>query len=117
MLNPPWATCNAPAQGAATTTGDSVAIYNVRGDISDLTQMSGHTLVLEVTADLVQADFDNAKITDNNNPFVIVNMIADEGQKTVHRINFNFDGLWTDCKQVATNNQFLFQPITGETDP
>jgi hypothetical protein len=122
VLNPPWATCITtnvtPQAGAVLAVGnDNVALYNVRGDISSLSQISGNTLVIEINSDLQPTDTDLAKITDNNNPYMKVNLIADPGRNTVHQIDFTLDDMWTDCKQISTNDKNIFQPIIGEINP
>jgi hypothetical protein len=125
-INPPFATCQAPAitfpNGIPTvdlTTADnlnkdSLALYNVKGTSSDLDQISGHSLIVEINSDTVFSDSDHAGIFNNNNPLVKVNLISDDGKSTVHKIAFTLSDLWTDCKAVSANSQGTFKVMPGE---
>jgi hypothetical protein len=113
-LNPPFATC------ITGDTGDNVALYNIRGQVSDseLSKFdSVHSLTIEVTSDLVQTDVDSAKITNNNNPFIKVNLISNVDQNDVQQIKFDLNDLWTDCKQISQSTKSIFNALPGEIQP
>jgi hypothetical protein len=121
-LNPPFAVCDVPetvpvADAAPPFDRDDIAIYNVRGQVKDLGSVSGNDLNLEINVDLNLKRIDNAKMTDNNNPFMRVNLVADEDEDSAHVIPFELHDLWTDCKDLALNNNFVFEPIQSEIGP
>jgi hypothetical protein len=119
-LNPPFATCQVTqpttplVQVAA---DDDVAIYSVRGEIAKLSQISGNQLNFELTVDLNLSPNDLAKITNNNNPYIRANLIADEDKSSAHKIDFTLQDTWTDCKDLSLNNQPIFEPIISEMNP
>jgi len=128
-INPPFATCQQPTvtftNGIPTVdpndvknqNADSLALYNIKGTSSDLAQISGHSLVIEINSAIVFAESNHAGIFNNNNPLVKVNLISDVGQNTVHKIGFNLSDLWTDCKAISANSQEIFKVLPGENAP
>jgi hypothetical protein len=127
-LNPPFATCQNPtvtvsASGVPTvdpttnTNKDSLALYNIRGTISDLSQISGRSLTILVNTDLVFADTDHATLINGNNPLINVNIISNADKNTAHKIGFTISDLWTDCKAVNANTQDEFRVLPGEIAP
>jgi hypothetical protein len=125
QLNSPFAVCDVPAtrtvaQGQVNSVrleDDDLAIYSIRGEVRDLKELHGGQLNVEITVDLNPRPDDLAKIVRNNNPYVIANLIADEDKKSAHKISFVLHDLWTDCKDIALNNQPIFKPIITETNP
>jgi hypothetical protein len=94
----------------------------MRGDVSDTSKVFGKNLAVLLTSDLVQFDTDLAKIvktrTNNaNNPFLIANLIADEGTNNAHKIDFTLHDVNTDCKQVSLTTESIFKPVTGSILP
>jgi hypothetical protein len=118
VLNPPFATCQSPAStaNANLANSDDLALYNVKGTIKS-NDISGKSLTVEITADLQQADTDLAKIIKNNNPFIKVNLIADENRASAKQIPFTLSDLWTDCKDISLATKTVFQPKAGEVSP
>jgi hypothetical protein len=121
-LNPPFAVCQTEPAGAsqlpqAQPGSDDVAIYNIRGDINNLGAVYGDKLNVELTVDLNLDPNDLAKITGNNNPFIRVNLVADEDEDSAHKIPFTIQDLWTDCKDMALNREPIFTPIQSEIPP
>jgi hypothetical protein len=123
-INPPFATCQGPAitftNGVPTVdptknqNTDNLALYNIKGTSSDLDQISGHSLIVEINSDTVFTDTDHAAIFNNNNPLIKVNLISDDGKSTVHKIGFTLSDLWTDCKEISANSQDKFNVLAGE---
>jgi len=121
-INPPFATCQAPqvsfVNGVPTVgdpaNKDNLALYNIRGTLSDLNQLSGHRLVIEINSDIVQAEQDKAMLINNSNPLINVNLISDPGRSSVHQIRFTTNDLWTDCKSIDANSQEIFKEFPGE---
>ena len=124
-LNPPFAVCQSPVVPRTATEvlapgnfpDDDISIYNVRGEIDEIGKLNGNDLHMEINVDLNLKKTDQAKILDNNNPWVRVNLIADEDKDSAHQIPFTIHDLWTDCKDLALNNQPLFEPIQSEIPP
>lgn len=114
-LNPPFAICDVPA--AASDESDNLGIYNVRGEVTELGSLHGKDLHVEINSDLVQRTADKAKITDNNNPYIKVNLVADEDADSAHKIPFKLHDLWTDCKDLSLHAQPIFEPIFSEIKP
>ncbi len=119
ILNPPFGRCD--TTGTPAGAQDDIALYNIMGATTTFNNNNiaiwGHHLVMEITVDLLQNKNDLAKIPNNNNPFVRVNLIADKNENTGHIIPFTLDNLNTDCKNIATTNSQIFKPITGEFIP
>jgi hypothetical protein len=120
VLNPPFATCT--HSNPPTSDDDNLALYIMRGDVSDTSKVFGKNLAVLLTSDLVQFDTDLAKIvktrTNNaNNPFLIANLIADEGTNNAHKIDFTLHDVNTDCKQVSLTTESIFKPVTGSILP
>jgi hypothetical protein len=118
VLNPPFAACQQPNPPNAELPSDNLALYIIRGAISNTAQLSGQTLAVLLTADLMQADTDLAKIVkthnnDANNPFLIANLIANENKNNAHKIDFTLHDVNTDCKQISFTTNSIFTPITG----
>jgi hypothetical protein len=116
VINPPFAVCQ-QTSGNAAVEDDDVAIYNIRGQITNLSELDGSKLNFELTVDLNQSPNDLAKITNNNNPYVKANLIADEDKSSAQKIGFTLHDLWTDCKDISLNNQPIFEPIISESNP
>lgn len=128
-INPPFATCQTvdltftngvptvDPTDAKNQNKDNLALYNIKGTSSDLSQISGHSLVVEINSDIVFTDSDHAAIFNNNNPLVKVNLISDVGKSTVHKIGFNLSDMWTDCKAISANTQDIFNVLPGENAP
>jgi hypothetical protein len=122
QLNPPFAECQTAENTDVTGVGgkarvaDNLAFYNVKGD-AVVSKVSGNSLVLEISVDLNQADGDLAKITNNNNPYVKVNLISDENKQSAHSVPFTLSDLFTDCKKINLATKTVFRPITNELNP
>jgi len=117
IINPPFAVCPTPQTALTNTFPDDIAIYNIRGEVNSPAEVFGKTLNIEITADLVQSANDLAQITNNNNQFVKVNLIADKGNgNKVHLIGFTLNDLWTDCKDVDLSKSSIFEPVIGENN-
>lgn len=117
-LNPPWATCqvSAATPPAPDKNADNLAVYIIKGEV-DQSDVSGNTLSVQVSVDLQPTDSDLAKITNNNNIFSKVNLIANENKPTSHNVAFTLDGLFTDCKKVNLATQTIFKPAPNELNP
>jgi hypothetical protein len=117
VLNSPFAVCQDTKTGAQKSQNDDIAIYSLSGKVSDRGELYGNNLNVELTVDLNLNSGDLAKITDNNNPYMRVNLVANEDKDSAHKIPFTLQHLWTDCKNVALNFKPLFEPIQSEIPP
>jgi len=123
-LNPPFATCVTAGTTNQFTNqvnpigivGDNLALYNLRGDVKSM-QNLGNSFILEITSDIIPSDDDLAKIVKNNNPYVKVNLLSQEGQNSVNIVPFELQDLWTDCKAVSLTTKSIFEPLPGEINP
>jgi hypothetical protein len=126
VLNPPFATCTTNQTGAfsnffaGTNSGrvpDNFGFYLLRGELTGPVKVSGNTFVIEITSDIVPRDDDLAKIVNNNNPYLKVNLLGLKSLDSATRIPFRLDDLWTDCKQVSLFTKSIFQPIISDLNP
>ena len=117
VLNPPFAICQDGKTGDTESLNDDIAIYNVRGNAKDVSSLDGDDLSIQINVDLNLRPDDKAKINDNNNQYIRVNLVADEDKDSAHKIPFTVNDLWTDCKNVALNSAPLFEPIQSEIPP
>ena len=122
VLNPPFATCQTRDVNFAGTAkdenADNLAFYNVKGDITgDRASLSGNKLLMEITVDLVQTDPDEAKILNNNNPYIKVNLISKEKSNSNSLIPFSATDVFTDCKKINLASNTIFKPKINELNP
>jgi len=130
VLNPPFATCQLPPTpnsnaggkdsgtiAATDANADSFAFYNVKGTIDGDGSISGNRLTVQIITDLVPVDSDLAKIVNQNNQYVKVNLISNENKPDAKTIPFTLKDLTTDCKAISLTSQTVFDPSPGELNP
>jgi hypothetical protein len=120
FLNPPVAVCNPPPQSGTNPLNNNFAIYNLKGTIdrhSKALDEGDNNLLMYWTFDLIQDDQDHAKIVDNNNPIAKVDLLTKEQKNKYGQIDFSLTDLWTDCKQIALDNDMMLNFAANEFNP
>jgi hypothetical protein len=112
VLNSPFATCDTTDANQR----DNFAIYNLRGEVKDVSVVDGNNLIVEITTDLLITESDLARIVNNNNPYMKAELLSEHNRRTYDRIGFTLNDVWTDCKNLAVTTDPVFEPIAGETN-
>jgi hypothetical protein len=115
VFNPPFSGCLVDTTTNPPVLGDNFAIYNIRGEIDRKSDaLNEDNLLIQATIDLNQRDTDLAKLVDNNNPLMHVDLLTQENKDRVDKISFSLSDVWTDCKQIALSTETVFEPFDNE---
>jgi hypothetical protein len=117
-FNPPFSQCITPRPAADSNParlGDNFAIYNIRGDIDrDAKAFDENNLLIQATVDLNQQDTDLAKLVNNNNPLIRIDLLTQEQKNRIEQIGFTLTDVWTDCKQIGLTTETVLNPFVNE---